>query len=104
MHLWMSVIKLSTAAANCWTAWIVEGHSSAAKPGHNENRKVSALWLVLPCPGDLGFAPWFSHQFCVVCIRKWYLLQATWPVSCFYAFIVSIHKQLFPVSAITASC
>ena len=63
LHLWMSVIKLATAAANCWTTWIVEGHSSAAKPGHNENRKVSAPWLVLSCPGTLGLPHGFLISF-----------------------------------------
>lgn len=42
----MSVIKLSTPAASCWTTRVVEGHSPAVKPGLSENRKVSAPWLV----------------------------------------------------------
>ena len=50
----MSVIKLSTAAANCWTTWVVERHSSAAKPGHNEKKKGQCPLVGLAMP----WGPW----------------------------------------------
>lgn len=41
----MSVIKLSTPAASCWTVCVVEGPSPATKSGLSGNRKVPP-WLV----------------------------------------------------------
>lgn len=65
----MSVIKLSTPAASCWTTWVVEGHSPAAKPGLSENGKVSSPppphpRLVSHALGSSVY-PGFTHDFLI---------------------------------------
>lgn len=58
----MSVIKLSTPAASCWTMWVAEDHNPAAKLELSENRKAKAPWLVSCALGSSAYSG-FTHDF-----------------------------------------